>query len=87
MTTYNLRYRVTSIAGVTKEQSIKVDRLGIYHHSIDEHELLFERHGLSIPDSCTKVELADAIMGLLAKQSGVQDIITLEIVENLSKNT
>lgn len=87
MTTYNLSYRVTSISGVIREHIIKVDRIGIYHHSLNEHELLFERHGLSIPDSYTKVELADSIMGLLAKQSGVQDIIVLDIVEYLSKNT
>ena len=88
MQTFNLRYKVTSITGIVAEHSIKVDHIGIYHSKFqDDHELIFERHGVSIPSSLTKLELADSIMGMLSKQAGVFEIKCLDIVENLSKNT
>lgn len=82
MTTYNLTYRVTGVTGIVKEHSLKVDRIGIYHCTFkDEHELIFERHGFTVPSEATKFELADLIMGLLAKQAGVADIVVLDITE------
>lgn len=82
MTAYNLTYRVTSLTGIVKEHTLKVDRIGIYHCTFkDEHELIFERHGFTVPSDATKSELAELIMGLLAKQVGVADIVVLNITE------